>query len=57
MDEILNLIESVSEGFPSYSSMQGHRGEQRGVIYVSVFSSIHNYVNSRAFKIAPSTAV
>ena len=57
LDEILNLIGSVSEGFPSDSSMQGHRGEQRDVIYVSVFSSIHNYVNSGAFKTAPSTAV
>ena len=37
LDEILNLIESVSEGFPSYSGMQIYE-ENNDESTISVFS-------------------
>ena len=44
MDEILNLIESVSEGFPSYSFMLSlSQDNQSGVI--DAFNSTSRYLD------------
>ena len=45
LDEILNLIESVSEGFPSYSSVLVLRDFRCGALLFMVILVIYNYKN------------